>query len=122
MDVLVVDDDEMTRGLVARFVSRAGHRVIGEAEDGIAALEMLGNVAPDVVVTDCQMPRLDGIGMVRKIRESGREVRVVMLSGQTDQAVIDAALRAGVDAYLVKPMDPMELVSALGAGAMKPAA
>ncbi len=124
MNVLVVDDDEMTRGLIARFVSRAGHHVIGEAEDGVAALEMLENVAPDVIITDCQMPRLNGIAMVKRLRESGRETRVVMLSGQTDHAVIEVALQAGVDEYLMEARcRSFEIdFEVLGAGAMKPAA
>jgi DNA-binding response OmpR family regulator len=124
MDVLVVDDDPMARGLVARFVMRAGHRVVAQAEDGLAALALIGRAMPDVIITDCQMPNLDGIGMARRIRATGNETRIVMLSGQSERAVIDLAFAAGVDAYLIKPMDPGQLIAAIGevSAASKPAA
>ena len=117
MHVLVVDDDPVIRSLVTRFLTLAGHTVIGQAEDGQAALELAARANPEAVVTDCQMPRLDGIGLARALRARGLNARIVMLSGQPDPPVIDTARAAGVDQYLLKPLAPEQLSQALNLAA-----
>jgi DNA-binding NarL/FixJ family response regulator len=114
MHVLVVDDDPVVRALVARFLRLAGHTVVGTAEDGVAALELAAFAKPEVVVTDCQMPRLDGIGLAKALRRMGFDSRIVMVSGQSDPALIDTALAAGVDEYLVKPLCAEQFNQAIG--------
>ena len=120
MHVLVVDDDPMARGLVARFLTRAGHTVVGTAEDGIAALELAAWVNPEVIVTDCQMPRLDGIGLAKALRSMGFGNRIVMVSGQSDPDLIDSARAAGVDEYLLKPLCAEQFTQAIATASHSP--
>ena len=66
-----------------------------------------------MVITDCQMPGMDGIRLTRALRGGGVDVPILMLSGATDRAVINAALRAGVTRFLVKPIEIADLLDAL---------
>ncbi|MBQ0849431.1 response regulator transcription factor [Streptomyces sp. BH-SS-21] len=106
--VLVADDDINTRRSLERGLRLGGFEVI-LAEDGRAAMESLGRTPPDVVVLDVCMPGLSGIEVCRRLRESGDEVPILMLSGLDEVADRIAGLEAGGDDYLVKPFALQEL-------------
>ena len=106
MRVLLIDDDARLRQVLARLLAGAGFATVDEACDGEDALLALGRSHPDLIVTDCQMPRLDGIGFVRRLRAAGDQTPVIMLSGQGDPHVVVTAVRAGVNNYLPKPINP----------------
>jgi DNA-binding response OmpR family regulator len=106
MRVLLIDDDARLRQVLARLLRGAGFDIVDEACDGEDALLVLAQSHPDLIVTDCQMPRLDGIGFVRCLRASGDQTPVIMLSGQGDPHVVVTAIRAGVNNYLPKPINP----------------
>jgi DNA-binding response OmpR family regulator len=106
MHVLLVDDDVPLRQVLARFLHGAGVDTISEADDGEAALAALERIRPDLVLTDCEMPRLDGISLVHRLRARGNAVPVIMLSAQGDPHVIVTAIKAGVNNYLHKPFHP----------------
>ena len=110
MHILIVDDDAQVRRTLARLLRSYGFTILGEAEHGEAALGMLAGASVDLVVTDCQMPVMDGIRFVRRLRQSGQQVPVIMLSGQGDPMIIQLARDAGVTDYLPKPMDPQLLI------------
>ncbi len=109
--VLVVDDNPGVRERVARLVGRLGRVVT--AADGLAALELLRRLPVDLVVTDVMMPRLDGLGLVRAIRDDPAlaSVPVVMLSARAGAEAATEAVEAGADDYVVKPFTPAELVA-----------
>ncbi|HWC14089.1 MAG TPA: response regulator [Actinomycetota bacterium] len=109
--VLVVDDDDEIRRLVGLCLEAAGFDVI-EAYDGDEALDAVVNEAPDVVVLDVMMPRLDGMEVCRRIRANleTRAISVVLLSARTSSTDKMAGFRAGADDYMTKPFDPEELV------------
>jgi DNA-binding response OmpR family regulator len=107
--VLVVDDDQKIAALVEMYLSRAGYRV-AVANDGIAAVRLLREMEPDLVVLDLMLPELDGMAVARVAREEAR-VPIVMLSalGSTRDRV--AGLEGGADDYVAKPFAPQELVA-----------
>ncbi|MFI5168630.1 MAG: response regulator transcription factor, partial [Thermoanaerobaculales bacterium] len=107
--VLVVDDDLMIAQLVEKYLQRAGYRV-AIARDGLAALRMIRELSPALVVLDLMLPELDGKSVARAAREE-TEVSIIMLTalGSTTQRV--AGLEAGADDYLAKPFAPSELVA-----------
>jgi CheY-like chemotaxis protein len=121
MHVLLVDDDVRGRQMLARVLHRAGLTIVGQAGDGRAALRALKTIRPDLVLTDCEMPGMDGIGLTRTLRAQGDQTPVVMLTGQADPAVAAEAAEAGVTAYLLKPLDLPTLLEALQAAAGCPA-
>ncbi|HYO10768.1 MAG TPA: response regulator [Tepidisphaeraceae bacterium] len=106
MRVVVVEDDVQLRTVLAVFFRSMGAEVLAQSGDGQDALERLEQDAlqPDLILTDCQMPRLDGISMVRQLRQRGDQTPVIMMSGQTDPQVQQLALNAGVNQWLTKPL------------------
>ncbi|MFY0406318.1 response regulator [Solicola sp. PLA-1-18] len=109
--VLVVDDTASIRMLIRTNLELEGFEVV-EAVDGQDCLDVVHRVRPDVITIDVVMPRLDGFATVAALRadpEVGR-TPIVMVSTQAQAADIKRGWDAGVDAYVVKPFDPDELV------------
>ena len=107
--VLVVEDEPDVRALLRELLERAGYAV-HEAENGRAALRMLYDEAPDLVVLDVVMPELDGWSTLQRIRDL-TDVPVLMLSVRRTEIDKIRALRAGADDYLTKPFGGQELVA-----------
>lgn len=112
--ILTVDDSPTIRMLLRAALSESGHEVI-EAEDGIAALEKLEGLAPDLVITDINMPRLDGFGLIEAIRaKPGRaSLPILVLTTESSDAKKARARDAGATGWIVKPFDPVKLESAI---------
>lgn len=108
--VLVVDDDEMVRRLV-RAMLEVDHFEVLEAPDGQAALRMVGEADPAVVVLDVMMPGLDGVEVCRRL-DHGR-VKVIVLTARDDLRVEQACREAGADAFLTKPFSSIDLLDLL---------
>ncbi len=106
--VLVIDDHQPTRDVVATILRRAGADVTC-AETVAEAFETMGDGNPDVVVCDIAMPGEDGYDFVRKLRDSGRRVPVIALTAFGRPEDRENALARGFDAFLKKPVDPMQL-------------
>jgi len=107
--VLAVDDDHDVRSLVCELLVRAGYRVT-EAPDGRAALRVLYDERPDLVLLDVSMPELDGWATLERIRELS-DVPVVILSALGAELEKVRALRAGADDYVTKPFGRQELLA-----------
>jgi DNA-binding NarL/FixJ family response regulator len=114
--VLIVDDQGLVRaGFRALLDAEEDVEVVGEAGDGAAALKLIGQLLPDVVLMDIRMPELDGIEATRRIAQDPRlhDVRVLILTTfETDEYVFDGLL-AGASGFLVKDTSPTELVRAV---------
>ena len=104
MRVVVVEDDVQLRTVLAVFFRSMGAEVLAQSGDGQEALDVLDTIQPDLILTDCQMPRVDGISMVRQLRERGDRTPVIMMSGRTDPDVQSEAMEAGVNRFLTKPL------------------
>ncbi len=110
--ILVVDDEPSARLGLEKLLRHKGYRVQSEA-DGEAALQAAGEFAPDVVVTDLKMPRMDGIELLGKLRAQDGDVPVIVATAFGDVASAVSAMRAGADDYLTKPLELDELVLAI---------
>ncbi len=106
--ILVCDDEELIRWSLTEHLRGEGYQVL-EAEDGIACLEQVEARAPDLLITDMKMPRLDGLGVLRTLQEKGRDLPVIVLTahGGVDSAI--EATRMGAKEYLQKPFDLREI-------------
>jgi DNA-binding response OmpR family regulator len=127
--ILAVDDDERIRRLVQINLQRAGYRVT-TAGDGIEALERIDQELPDLLVLDVNMPRLDGIELLRQLRARPETAAlpVILLTAKAQDEDILEGKRSGADYYLTKPFSPPELLAvvrealgALGSKAEEPA-
>ena len=114
--VLVADDQALVRGSFRLLVETApGLTAVGEAEDGVAAVELAGRVRPDVVLMDVRMPRMDGIEATRRIcgDPATAGVRVLILTTFDLDDYVYAALRAGASGFLLKDTPPEDLLAAI---------
>ncbi|MEU8660733.1 response regulator [Actinoplanes philippinensis] len=109
--VLVVDDDEDVRDLVAFKLQMAGYRTV-TAADGCTALTLITETRPDLVVMDIAMPGMDGVSVCFRMHAdpATAEIPVIMLSGMATETDIDLAYVSGAEEYLAKPVNPGELV------------
>ena len=109
MRILLVDDDSRMRQVLGRLLQSSGFQSVDEVSDGEEALARLEAEHFDLIVTDCNMPRMDGIAMVTVLRAKGDQTPVIMLSGQDDPQLVVRAIRAGVNNYVPKPIHPENL-------------
>lgn len=115
MRVMLVDDEELIRtGLRMIVAVEPAIEVVGEARDGLEAVEMARRLRPDVVVMDIRMPRLDGLEATRRILDTpGLDVHVVVLTTFEEDEYVFSALRAGASGFLLKTAPAEQLVTAL---------
>lgn len=112
--ILTVDDSRTMRDMLQLALVEAGYRVI-QAVDGVDGLEVLSAEGADVVITDINMPRLDGFGFIEGVRSDPkyRDVPILVLTTESDQAKKDRARSAGATGWIVKPFNPVKLVDAV---------
>ena len=108
--VLIVDDSPVDRRLAALLLSRGTTLSVEVAENGRAALEAMKRCEPDIVVTDLQMPELDGLGLIRRIRAQHPQVPVVMMTAHGSEDLAVEALEAGAASYVPKAVLPDKLL------------
>ena len=106
--LLIVDDEIDVREFAKRFFLKRGINVF-TAGEGLEALEIIGRDNPDLVLLDIQMDELSGIDVLRKLRDDRNNVKVIMVTGAEDQAIIDEANSLGVKGYIHKPLVLEEL-------------
>lgn len=112
--VVLADDHDVVRQGLKRLLDRAPEiEVVGEASDGLEALESVKELQPDVLLLDIEMPVMDGIEVARRLQESDVEVRILVLSAYDDREYIRALLDIGVSGYLVKGEAPGKIVEAV---------
>lgn len=103
----------MRQGLVSMIEDQPDIRVVGEAADGLEAIELTRRLQPDVVVMDVTMPRMDGVEATRNIKAEMPNVRVIGLSMFQDEEIGQAMRRAGAEAYVSKTASSGELLKAI---------
>ena len=114
MRVLIADDHRLIAEGIRKALEETGDfEVVGEANTGSQVLPLVRRTNPDLVILDLRMPGMDGLTCLEQIREQHSEVKVVVLSMSTDPSVIQAALKRGASAYVVKSVNPMDLPSVL---------
>jgi two-component system response regulator ResD len=114
-NVLVVDDEPTIAEVVARYLERAGYRT-RVAADGVQAIESAAVQRPDLVVLDLMLPGLDGLEVMRRLRERDPDrIAVILLTAKGEEADRVIGLRLGADDYVVKPFSPAELVARVDA-------
>ena len=112
--VLTVDDSASMRALLNHALSTNGFDVV-QADDGVHGLEVLEGETPDVIITDINMPRLDGFGFIEGVRkdERHRAVPILVLTTESDSTKKERARAAGATGWIVKPFNPTKLVDAI---------
>ena len=112
--ILIVDDHAVVREGLRSFIEfKPDMDVIGEAGDGIEALEKTRELGPDVILMDIVMPKLDGIGTIEQLKIQGSQARILVITSFAEDEQIFPAIKAGALGYLLKDSAPQELIQAI---------
>ena len=109
--ILIVDDSETVRQVLKLALGNAGYQVV-EAEDGFDALAKLSGAQIDMLITDLNMPNMDGLELIKKVRDEGKHrfTPIVMLTTESSEEKKKAGREAGASGWIVKPFKPEQLL------------
>jgi DNA-binding NarL/FixJ family response regulator len=112
--IVLADDHPLTRAGIAEYLKRESSlELLGEAEDGLKAWQLIQELKPDVALLDIRMPGLDGVAVAQKVKEAGLSTATVMLTSYDAQQYVMASLRAGARGFVLKTVSPKELTAAI---------
>jgi two-component system, chemotaxis family, chemotaxis protein CheY len=111
--VLIVDDAAFMRMMIKDILEKNGFQVVGEASNGIKAVELYKKERPDVVTMDITMPDMDGIEAVKEIKAFDPGAKVIMCSAMGQQTMVMDAIRAGAKDFIVKPFQADRVLEAI---------
>ena len=111
--ILVVDDAAFMRLQLSDILKKGGHQVIGEAENGLDAIEKYAKLKPDLVTMDITMPVMEGIDAVKGIKQIDPQAKVIMCSAMGQQQMIVSAIQAGAKDFVVKPFQADRVLEAI---------
>ncbi len=111
--ILVVDDAAFMRMMIKEILTKNGYSVVGEASDGVQALEKYKELKPDLVTMDITMPEMDGIQALKEIRGMDSSAKVIMCSAMGQQAMVIDAIQAGARDFIVKPFQAERVIEAI---------
>ena len=103
MKILLVDDSRTIRNIQKNTLATMGHTDVLEAADGVEALAVLAETKADLVLVDWNMPNMDGITLIKKVRETDKALPMIMVTTEAEKTRVMEALKAGVNNYVVKP-------------------
>jgi len=103
MKILLVDDSRTIRSIQRKSLAGIGMTDVTEAADGLEALASIKAERPDLILVDWNMPNMDGIALVRKVRETDKALPMIMVTTEAEKSSVMEALKAGVNNYVVKP-------------------
>lgn len=111
--ILIVDDAAFMRMMLKDILTKNGYVVVGEAENGIAAINKYKELRPDLVTMDITMPEMDGITALREIRKFDADAKVIMCSAMGQQAMVIDSIQAGAKDFIVKSFQPERVLEAV---------
>ncbi|MBV4418585.1 response regulator [Clostridium tyrobutyricum] len=111
--VLIVDDAAFMRMMIKDILEKGGFEIVGEANNGLKAVELFKKEKPDVVTMDITMPDMDGIEAVKAIKEFDPAAKVIMCSAMGQQTMVMDAIKAGAKDFIVKPFQPDRVIEAV---------
>ena len=111
--VLIVDDAAFMRIKLKDILEKNNYEVVGEAENGIEAIEKYKEVSPDIVTMDITMPEMDGVEALKEIKAFDPNAKILMCSAMGQQSMVMDAIRAGAVDFIVKPFDTERVIHAL---------
>ena len=111
--VVVVDDSDFSRSIIIKMLKDAEFNVVGEAASATAALQVIKDKNPHVVITDIVMPEISGIELTEKINQDYEEIYVIVISSLSQEHVVLEAIGAGAADFIAKPINQQQLIDSL---------
>lgn len=112
-NILIVDDAAFMRMMIKDILSKNGFNVVGEAENGVKAVEKFTELSPDLVIMDITMPEMDGIEAVKAIKGIDAAANIIMCSAMGQQAMVIESIQAGAKDFIVKPFQAERVIEAV---------
>ncbi|HWL94072.1 MAG TPA: response regulator [Phycisphaerae bacterium] len=109
LKILLVDSSRTIRNIQKNTLKMLGHTEVTEASDGLQALKAIAKQRPDLLLVDWNMPNMDGLALIRKVRETDNKLPIIMVTTEAEKSRVLEALKAGVNNYVVKPFTPETL-------------
>src|SRR5262245_61405240 len=109
MKILLVDDSRTIRHIQKCTLRSLGYEDVIEASDGVEALKVLAETPPDLMLVDWNMPNMDGLTLIRRIRQTDRALPIIMCTTEAEKARVLEAVKAGVNNYVLKPFTAQTL-------------
>jgi len=112
--VMLVDDAAFMRMMLKDILSNNGYQIVGEAENGMIAVDKYSELKPDITIMDITMPEMDGLQAVKEIRAKDPQAKVIMCSAMGQQTMVIEAIQSGAKDFVVKPFQPDRVLEAVG--------
>ena len=112
-NILLVDDAAFMRMMLKDILTKNGYNVVGEAENGVQAVEKYKELKPNLVVMDITMPEMDGMQAARALKAEDANALIIMCSAMGQQAMVVEAIQAGAKDFIVKPFQPDRVLEAV---------
>ena len=109
MKILLVDDSKTMRTVQSKILTQLGYSEIREAENGVDAWNKVEELMPELILLDWNMPEMNGLEFLKKLRASGETVPVIMVTTESEKARVIEAVKAGVNNYVIKPFTPDQI-------------
>ena len=111
--VLIVDDNDMMRTLLRGILRAEECDVIGEARNGIAAIEAIKTMKPDIVFLDVLMPEMNGLDALKAIRDTYPDITVIMITGSPSKENVEGSIQNGAAGFIIKPFNSAKVIETL---------
>ena len=111
--VLIVDDNDLMRTLLRGILRSEHYQIIGEARNGLLALEFIGRTKPDIVFLDVMMPEMDGLETLQNIKRRYPEIVVVMITGNPSVENVQESIQGGASGFIIKPFNSAKVLDTL---------
>ncbi len=113
MKVVIVDDSDFSRSIIRKMLTEEGVEIVGEAASAEAALLVIKDKKPNIVITDIVMPEISGIELTEKINQNFNDVSVIVISSLSQEHVVLEAIGAGASDFIAKPIQKQQLIDSL---------
>lgn len=111
--ILIVDDNDLMRALLRGILRGENCLVVGEAKNGLVALEMVEKTIPDIVFLDVMMPEMDGLEVLQNVKEKHPQIQVVMITGSPSVDNVQESIQGGASGFIVKPFNTAKVLDTL---------
>ena len=111
--ILITDDTAFMRMTLKNILSKNGYSIVGEAQDGLEAIEKYKSENPDLVTMDITMPNMDGISAIKEIMQIDQAAKIIVCSAMGQKGLVIEALSAGAKDFIVKPFQPDRILEAV---------
>ena len=116
MKVLIIDDEENIRFLLCNFLKKfeSELQIVGTCDNGEEGLELCKKLSPDLIISDIRMPKMSGLELLRKVRETNKNCFCIFVSAYTEFSYVHEAIKNGAVDYILKPIQEEELYKIIG--------